>query len=76
MIITVIVIVKYILDEFQVNPKITVTDRDEGENARIRVMCSTKEKGSDSEACATFRVETDMVSIDFLFRSSFDFVSG
>lgn len=30
----------------------------------IRVICSTQEKGSDTEACATFRVETDMVSKD------------
>lgn len=44
------------------DPKIIVTDRDDGDNARIKVICSTKEKGSDSEACATFRVETDMVN--------------
>lgn len=48
--------------KFQVNPKILITDRDEGENAKLNVVCSTKEKGSDAEACATFRVETDMVS--------------
>lgn len=48
--------------EIEVNPKILVTDRDEGDNARIRVSCTTKEKGSDAEACATFRVETDMIS--------------
>ncbi|XP_075970125.1 cadherin 74A [Anticarsia gemmatalis] len=48
--------------EIEVNPKILVTDRDVGENARIRVTCSSKAKGSDAEACATFRVETDMVT--------------
>ncbi|XP_026729820.1 cadherin-23 isoform X2 [Trichoplusia ni] len=48
--------------EIEVNPKINVTDLDEGENARIRVKCTTKEKGSDFEACATFRVVTDMIT--------------
>lgn len=48
---------------FQVTPKILVSDRDEGDNARIRVVCSTKEKGSDAEACNTFRVITDVVNI-------------
>ncbi|PZC83942.1 hypothetical protein B5X24_HaOG206691 [Helicoverpa armigera] len=48
--------------EIEVNPKITVTDKDEGENARIRVICSTKEKGSDTEGCATFRIQTDMIT--------------
>ncbi|KAG6439028.1 hypothetical protein O3G_MSEX000422, partial [Manduca sexta] len=53
---------KKIFLTFQVSPKIIVTDRDEGDNAMIRVVCSSKEKGSDAEACATFRVETDMIS--------------
>ncbi|KAL0840760.1 hypothetical protein ABMA28_015943 [Loxostege sticticalis] len=48
--------------EIEVTPKILVSDRDEGDNARIRVVCSTKEKGSDAEACNTFRVITDVVS--------------
>lgn len=49
------------MTELQVSPKIIVTDSDEGPNARVEVTCS-KEKGSDSEACATFRIVTDMVS--------------
>ncbi|XP_063531882.1 cadherin-23 [Cydia strobilella] len=48
--------------EVELNPKIIVTDRDEGRNAEIKVTCSTKERGSDAEACATFRVVTDMIS--------------
>lgn len=47
--------------KLQLEPKIQVTDRDEGDNARIKVICTTKEKGSDTEACATFRIVTDMV---------------
>ncbi|XP_072941019.1 cadherin-87A [Epargyreus clarus] len=47
--------------EIEVVPKIIVTDRDEGINANIQVSCSTKEKGSDAEACSTFRVVTDMI---------------
>lgn len=43
------------------NPNIIVTDRDEGVNARIRVSCTTKEKGSDNEACVTFNVVTEEV---------------
>ncbi|CAG9785326.1 unnamed protein product [Diatraea saccharalis] len=48
--------------EIDVEPKVIVSDRDEGDNAKIHVKCSTKEKGSDAEACNTFRVFTEMVS--------------
>ncbi|CAK1552466.1 unnamed protein product [Leptosia nina] len=48
--------------EIEVSPKILVTDLDEEENAKIRVSCSTKERGSDFEACSTFRIVTDMIS--------------
>ncbi|XP_013134373.1 PREDICTED: cadherin-23 [Papilio polytes] len=48
--------------EIEVSPKIRVTDRDEGENAIIKVTCSTEEKGSDAEACATFKIVTEMVN--------------
>lgn len=48
--------------ELQINPKILVTDRDAGLNANLLVTCSTREKGSDAEACATFRVETVVLS--------------
>ncbi|XP_053602394.1 cadherin-87A [Plodia interpunctella] len=48
--------------EIQVNPKIIVTDQDEGVNAKIQVICSTREKGSDMEACNTFRVITETIS--------------
>ncbi|CAG5042613.1 unnamed protein product [Parnassius apollo] len=48
--------------EIEVFPKILVTDRDEGENAKVQVTCSTDEKGSDSEACSTFKIVTDMIS--------------
>ncbi|XP_049865838.1 cadherin-23 [Pectinophora gossypiella] len=48
--------------EIEVYPRILVTDRDEGVNAKIRVTCSTKEKGSDNEACSTFNIITDMIS--------------
>ncbi|XP_045493126.1 cadherin-23 [Colias croceus] len=48
--------------EIEVSPKILITDLDEGENANIRVSCSTKDRGSDAEACSTFRIVTDMIS--------------
>ncbi|XP_052751367.1 cadherin-23 [Galleria mellonella] len=48
--------------EIEVTPNIIVTDRDDDINARIRVKCTTKEKGSDSEACNTFGIVTDMIS--------------
>ncbi|XP_050342547.1 cadherin-23 [Nymphalis io] len=48
--------------EIEVSPKIRVTDQDEGENANIKVTCSTKERGSDAEACSVFRIVTDMVT--------------
>ncbi|XP_047515658.1 cadherin-23 [Pieris napi] len=49
-------------NEIEVSPKILVTDLDEDENAKIRVTCSIKERGSDFEACSTFRIVTDMIS--------------
>lgn len=57
---------KFLSKYFQVSPKIIVSDQDEEDNAKIRVICSTKEKGSDAEACSTFRVETDMVCVQFI----------
>ncbi|XP_045446649.1 cadherin-23 [Melitaea cinxia] len=48
--------------EIEVTPKIIVTDRDEGDNANIKVKCSAKERGSDSEACSVFRIGTDVIS--------------
>ncbi|CAH2991920.1 unnamed protein product [Chilo suppressalis] len=48
--------------EIEVTPKIIVSDRDDGNNAKIRVICSTKEKGSDAEACNTFKIITHMTS--------------
>ncbi|XP_026328265.1 cadherin-23 isoform X1 [Hyposmocoma kahamanoa] len=48
--------------EIEVKPNIIVTDRDEGVNARIRISCTTKEKGSDNEACVTFNVVTEEIT--------------
>ncbi|XP_038210910.1 cadherin-23 [Zerene cesonia] len=48
--------------EIEVSPKILITDLDEGENANVRVSCSSKDRGSDAEACSTFRIVTDMIS--------------
>ncbi|XP_013185198.1 cadherin-87A [Amyelois transitella] len=48
--------------ELHVTPNIIVTDLDDGDNAKIQVKCSTKEKGSDAEACHTFRVVTEMIT--------------
>ncbi|KAL4713627.1 hypothetical protein ACJJTC_017668 [Scirpophaga incertulas] len=48
--------------EIEVIPKIIVTDRDEGINANVKVTCSYTEKGSDTEACNTFRVITETIS--------------
>ncbi|XP_039748897.1 cadherin-23 [Pararge aegeria] len=48
--------------EIEVSPRIVVTDRDEGDNAKIQVRCSTKERGSDFEACSTFKIVTDMLT--------------
>ncbi|KPI98094.1 Cadherin-23 [Papilio xuthus] len=48
--------------EIEVSPKILVTDRDEGENAIIKVTCSNEDKGSDVEACSTFKIVTEMVN--------------
>ncbi|XP_059061390.1 cadherin-23 [Achroia grisella] len=48
--------------EIEVTPNIIVTDRDENENSEIRVRCTTKEKGSDAEACKTFAIVTDMIT--------------
>ncbi|XP_045534163.1 cadherin-23 [Papilio machaon] len=48
--------------EIEVSPKILVTDRDEGDNAIIKVTCSNEEKGSDVEACSTFKIVTEMVN--------------
>ncbi|CAH2074945.1 unnamed protein product, partial [Iphiclides podalirius] len=47
--------------EIEVSPRILVTDRDDGDNAKVTISCSTEEKGSDAEACSTFRIETVMV---------------
>lgn len=47
------------------NPNIIVTDRDDSVNAKIRVSCTTKEKGSDNEACVTFNVVTEEVRLDY-----------
>ncbi|GBP73902.1 Cadherin-23 [Eumeta japonica] len=49
-------------EEIQLNPPIKITDSDEGVNAEIHVVCSTKDKGSDSEACSTFKIITDEIS--------------
>ncbi|XP_068630269.1 cadherin-87A [Battus philenor] len=48
--------------EIEVFPVILVSDRDEGDNAKIEVTCSTEEKGSDAEACSTFKIVTEMVN--------------
>lgn len=45
-----------------------MTDKDEDNNAKIRVLCTTKEKGSDIEACDTFNVITEMVNEDWYYR--------
>ncbi|XP_050671945.1 cadherin-23 [Leptidea sinapis] len=48
--------------EIEVSPNIIVTDDDEGDNAKIVVTCTPKERGSDAEACATFRIDTHMIT--------------
>ncbi|XP_041976287.1 cadherin-23 [Aricia agestis] len=48
--------------EIEVNPNIVVTDRDEGVNAKVEVVCSNRERGGDAEACATFRLVTEQVT--------------
>lgn len=62
--VVIVTIINKFLKTLQVNPNIIVTDRDEGVNAKIRVSCTTKEKGSDNEACVTFNVVTEEVSLD------------
>lgn len=47
--------------EIELNNKIIITDRDEGINGEIKVICS-KDKGGDAEACNTFRIVTDKIS--------------
>lgn len=53
-------------------PNIIVTDRDEGVNARIRISCTTKEKGSDNEACVTFNVVTEEVRLEIRSKSIYN----
>nr|XP_032511121.1 cadherin-23 isoform X1 [Danaus plexippus plexippus] len=48
--------------EIKVTPDIIITDRDENDNAKIQVKCSDKERGSDVEACSTFKVTTEEIT--------------
>ncbi|KAG7299357.1 hypothetical protein JYU34_016291 [Plutella xylostella] len=66
--------------DIEVYPTIIVTDKDEGVNAEIQVKCTTNEKGSDVEACSTFKVMTDKISpgifqVRLVLKRALDFES-